>query len=158
MNQYSKPSYIPSSSVSGLVGSVIPSNNEMNTFGGSPDCQALKSSSRRFPRESFEMRIWNTRCAFFVGCWTSPSSCNNGASAGASIPFSGLDVAKANSWRSTNPSLSLSNVPSPATTGFRVHVSAERFHAVKSNSSPSMIPSPSVSTLFGSPVGPVKLY
>ena len=149
---------MPSSSVSGLVGSVMPSSNEMKTFGGSPDCQALKSSKRRFPRESLERRIWKTRCAFFVGCWTSPSSCISGASAGALIPFSGFDVARANSWRSTKPSLSLSKVPSPATTGLRVQVSAEVFQAVKSNSSPSIMPSPSVSTLFGSPVGPVKLY
>ena len=149
---------MPSSSVSGFVGSVIPRSNEMKTFGGSPDCQALKSSKSRLPRESLEIKIWKTRCAFFVGCWTSPSSCRRGASAGASIPFSGFAVAKANSCKSTKPSLSLSKVPSPATTGFNVHVSADMFHAVNSNSIPSIIPSPSVSTLFGSPVGPERLY
>ena len=61
VNQYSNPSYIPSPSVSGLVGSVIPKRIEMIAFGGSPCCHPLKSVSNRFPRVSFVMRMLNTR-------------------------------------------------------------------------------------------------
>ena len=68
VNQYSNPSYMPSPSVSGMVGSVIPRTTSMKAFGGSPCCQALKSLRRRFPRVSLEMRMLNTRCAFSVGC------------------------------------------------------------------------------------------
>ncbi len=157
VNQYSKPSYIPSPSVSGMVGSVIPSTTSMKALGGSPCCQALKSFKRRLPRVSFEMRMLNTRCAFSVGCWKSPSTWSNGASLGWSTPLSGCSVARANSWRSIKPSSSPSKSPSPATSGFNVHVAADTFHAVKSNSTPSSIPSPSVSTLFGSAVSPVRL-
>ena len=157
VNQYSNPSYIPSPSVSGMVGSVIPKTTSMKALGGSPCCQALKSFSKRLPLVSFEMRMLNTRWAFSVGCWKSPSTCINGASLGCSTPLSGCSVARANSCRSIRPSSSPSKRPSPATSGLSVHVAAETFHEVKSNSTPSSIPSPSVSTLLGSDVQPVRL-
>ena len=155
-NQYSNPSYIPSPSVSGLVGSVIPIRMEMKLFAGSPFCQSLKSSSKRFPRVSFEINILNILWAFSVGCSKSPSMCNRGASEGCSIPLSGFEVTRANSCKSIKPSSSESNIPSPGTSGFNVQVSADWFQVVNSNSTPSIIPSPSVSTLFGSPVNPVR--
>ena len=55
------------------------------------------------------------------------------------------------------PSPSPSNPPSSATSGLSVHVSAVKFQDVNNCSIPSIIPSPSVSTLFGSEVHPVKL-
>ena len=61
VNQYSKPSNIPSPSVSAMVGSVMPSTTSMKALGGSPCCHALKSLSKRFPRVSLEMRMLNTR-------------------------------------------------------------------------------------------------
>ena len=61
VNQYSNPSYIPSSSVSGLVGSDIPRSVERIAFGGTPACQSLKSLNKRLPRVSLVMRILNTR-------------------------------------------------------------------------------------------------
>ena len=155
-NQYSKPSYIPSPSVSGLVGSVIPIKMEMKLFAGSPFCQSFKSSSRRLPLVSFEIRMLNILRDFSVGWSKSPSICKRGASEGCSIPLSGFEVTRANSCKSISPSSSESNNPSPGTNGFNVQVSADWFHVVNSNSTPSIIPSPSVSTLLGSPVNPVK--
>ena len=155
-NQYSNPSYMPSPSVSGFVGSVIPISIEINALAGSPFCQSLKSFSNLFPRVSFEINILNILWVFSVGCNKSPSMCNNGASEGWSIPLSGLEFTNANSCKSTRPSSSESNNPSPGTNGFNVQVCADEFQVVKSNSTPSRIPSPSVSTLFGSPVIPVK--
>ena len=81
---------------------------------------------------------------------------SSGASEGCSIPLSGFDVTSANSWISTKPSSSESNNPSPGVNGLSVQVCADEFHVVNNNSTPSIIPSPSVSTLFGSPVIPVR--
>ena len=156
VNQYSKPSYMPSSSVSGFVGSDIPRSVERIAFGGTPACQSLKSFNRRLPRVSLVMRMLNTRCAFSVGCWTSPSRWSSGASEGCSKPLVGASTAIANSWLSISPSASPSKSPSPATNGLRVQVSAVRFHEVNNCSMPSIMPSPSVSTLFGSHVHPVR--
>ena len=155
-NQYSNPSYIPSPSVSGFVGSVIPIRMDMKALGGSPLSQAVKSLINLLPRCSFDINILNILCLFSSGCSKSPSICSSGASDGWSIPLSGFEETRANSCKSTNPSWSESNRPSPGTNGLRVHVCAEEFHVVNSNSTPSIIPSPSVSTLFGSPVIPVR--
>ena len=105
-NQYSNPSDIPSPSVSGFVGSVIPIMTEMKIFAGSPFCQSLKSSSSLLPRVSLVIRILKILCDFSVGCNKSPSMCINGASSGCSIPLSGFEKANANSCKSFIPSSS----------------------------------------------------